>query len=285
MCVFFLGTALFLSACKKDLVQQQEVNKIDEISLSLENSDIFINSLDSIVNNTMAILNEINKVGGKQLLKEYMMISRQNPSYNDLKEFYVKNNLNDTKLLDLHTRNLANVLFIMSNHNELSSEDANIQSAVFFKISQNLQTNNLKNTKLKKVSTLRYNRLSINKLASSEMPEEPIDPEEPPIDPPGDMDLTWQEVGACALQTVGGAVAGSFKLFKQLHSVITGYNLGWRGIVNVSRSAFQTFAGSNAPGMAIGFAFCIAEKVFFDEDVPEPPINIDTIQWAETGEA
>lgn len=282
--MFLFFTASTLSSCKKNsTLSMVEKSKVEKISDNLVNSEIFATSLDSIVNNTIMIFSEVNKVGGKKLLSDYISLTKRNPSYLDLKKFYVDNNLDDEKLLSLHARNLANVLVIMQKHPELSSEDASTQADVFYNISANLRSDqDFSGTKIqklvgKRVNLFKQNNQEISLRASGE----PTTPDPNPSGPVGDM--TWQTVGACALNAVGGAIAGSFKLFKQLHSVITGYNLGYSAVVNVATSAFRTFAGSNAAGMAITFGVCIAaEYLFGDNEVPIPPT--DTLEWALPGD-
>lgn len=182
----------------------------------------------------------------------------------------------------------------MKEHPELSSEEEGIQSDVFFSMASALKSgNDFSATKLKKfmgkkIDLFSDNEIRISKRASSGGSTVPDDDPSEPVS----GDLTWQDVGACALEAVGGAIAGSFKLFKQLHGVITGYNLGYSGIVNVATSAFRTVAGSSAPVMAITFGFCIAREVIFgdeeeidsdDTDV-DFDLPIDSIEWAGIGE-
>ncbi|KXH84858.1 hypothetical protein [Chryseobacterium kwangjuense] len=279
--IFFFCSVIILNSCKKDSsLPVNEGNKIDEISNNLVNSETFASSLDSIVLNTMVIFKELNKVGGVALVKDYVNLSKLNPSYNDLKEFYLKNNLDAERFLLLHAKNLANVLVIMNKHPELTRENADIQSNVFYNISARLRTNyELSGTKIarlvgKKLNPFKDNARNIGLRASG---DDPTTPDTDPSRPPADM--TWQDVGACALEAVGGAIVGSFKLFKQLHGVITGYNLGYSGIVNVATSAFRTAVGSNAGVMAITFAVCIAKEYFFGNEVVPPPTD-----WAGFGD-
>ncbi|UPZ38318.1 hypothetical protein MUB18_08420 [Sphingobacterium sp. PCS056] len=275
--VFFIIIALF-SNCNKESVQISPDNEIEKISSKLMNSEIFSSSLDSIINNTMTILQEINSAGGKKLVKEYLTLSSKNPSYNQLSKFYSNNNLDTEKLLFLNAKNLANVLVIIENHPELSSKDGETQSNVFYNIAENLKsTSYISNTKIRKYANKKLNPFK-NKIQSSlsASNNEPTTPDDPKVP---ESSLSWQQVGSCALTSVGGAIAGSTKLFKQLHGVITGYNLGYSAIVNVATSAFRTFAGSNAAGMAITFGVCIAAEIIFgDEEMPVPAL--DTTEWA-----
>ena len=278
---FFFCSIIIFNSCKKESsLSVKENNKIDEISNNLVNSETFASSLDSIVVNTMIIFKELNKSGGVALVKDYVNLSKLNPSYNDLNEFYLKNNLDAEKFLSLNAKNLANVLVIMNKHPELTQENAEIQSDVFYNISTRLRTNHeLSGTKIarlmgKKLNPFKDDTKRIGLRASG---DDSTTPDTDPSQPPADM--TWQDVGACALEAVGGAIVGSFKLFKQLHGVITGYNLGYKGIVNVATSAFRTAVGSNAAGMAITFGICIAKEYFFGSEVTAPPTD-----WADFGD-
>jgi|SRR5690606_841668 hypothetical protein len=84
VCILFLN-----NGCQKDnhtVVEQR--NKIEEISTGLLNSEIFANALDSVVTNNILILREINEVGGRSLVKEYLTLSSHGATYDELRSFY-----------------------------------------------------------------------------------------------------------------------------------------------------------------------------------------------------
>lgn len=273
--------------CRKNAsVTEQTNQKVETYATQLINDESFAFSVNNIVNNTRSIFKIIQKKGGKKLLKNYMKLAKTNPSYNQLKGFYIANNIDTAKMLQLHSENLASVLFILDQNPSFAEENPEIQSKVLSHISSTMNRMNF-DSRYKNSPIIAYAKNDKEKVGSAENNFTRMnDPEEQPDDPddPITEDLGWESVAKCAVETIGGAIAGSTSLFKSLYNVITGYNLGFSGIVRVATSAFKTFMGSNAAGMAITFGTClIVEAIWGDNEPPDDDTTIypilDTINF------
>jgi hypothetical protein len=236
----------------------------------------------------------IKKTGGKTLLKSYIELSRLNPSYEQLKEFYITNKIDTTIMLQLHAENLASILYIMDKNPTFAEENPETQTEVFSNIASTIRqkdfTSKFKNAPIAAYAGSSKGNKDAVDVVDKDSPMASAN-EEVPEDSEEDItivdggDLSWSEVASCALEAIGSAVIGSAGLIKNLYNVITGYNLGYSGIVRVATSAFKTFAGSNAVGMAIGFGVCVVFATFWDA-VDEPPAEdttiystLDTLNW------
>lgn len=282
---------MLLFGCAKSKETERQETKVGLYKQQLLNDEIFSKSLDNIVNNTITISKTVQSKGGQELVKQYLKLSSSNPTYNQLKQFYLENHIDTTSMLSLHIQNVANVLYFLNENKNFAEENSELQSLVLADVSKTIKGKGFsimyKNSPISAYTNKKWTKL--NNTTSGTI-KRSVDPEEPPVDDPPieEGDLSWEEVAGCAVSTLTGAISGSTGLIRNLYNVITGYNLGFSGIVKVATSAFRTFAGSNAVGMAIGLGTCVGLAALDWGDAEEPPTldttiqldpAIDTINW------
>ena len=214
--------------------------------------------LDKFIINSADMYDLVEEKGGIYLLNQYESLMNSYTSYSQVESFYLANQIDTGLMIQKHAEPIAAWLKLLKENPQFSDLSASEQLTVINNIENTLlntsfisdNPGNILVTKFQQA----YNR-QLAKIGQNNGGFRKISTAR--------VDLTLNEVIACGLEALGGAIANGYNTWRTLYGIITGYNLGWSGIVNVSKSALRTVLGSNVGGMVIIFGFCVASAAFF----------------------
>lgn len=214
--------------------------------------------MDKFMTNSADMYDLVEDEGGIYLLNQYESLMNSYTDYDQVESFYLTNQIDTAFMIQKHAEPIAAWLKLLKENPQFSDLSASEQLTVINNIENTLlntsfisdNPGNILVTKFQQA----YNR-QLAKIGQNNGGFRKISTAR--------VDLTLNEVIACGLEALGGAIANGYNTWRTLYGIITGYNLGWSGIVNVSKSALRTVLGSNVGGMVIIFAFCVASAAFF----------------------
>lgn len=207
--------------------------------------------IDKFGNNAYGMAGAVFTRGGQKAVNDYNKVIHQHSSYNEVGQFYVQHALNKEAMLNAHAEILASLLYVYRQHPAFYALDVGQQQAVVSNVLAALKDPAFRNANAGSPVVKAYNKLRDRVHTASGAGGK----------------LTMDEVNDCLKGAVIGAIAGLLKNVEILYKVISGYNLGWSGIVNVAKSALQSALGSTAVGTLVSFGLCIAWD-FIDDYIP-----------------
>ncbi len=256
--VFFLAVCL-LAACKKGTDNHLESSL--ESSLSVESSvdlsaiastflwdSTFALVMEKAVNNSVDIHQILGVEGGSGAIAEHHELMDSSPSFKDVIEFYDNLGVDTSVVLTKQAEVFAAWLQLLDENPIFARLDLQDQLWVINDIKDTIKTETfrLANPTNPLVQTFENILVRVST--------------DPVIIENG---LSWGEVVECAVGSLGGALGNGWSTIRSLFGVITGHNLGWGGILNVTKSAMATLMHANAAGAAITFGFCLAGAALF----------------------
>ena len=225
----------------------QIVDPVPYYSERFMNDSGFAIVLDKFIYSSMNMHSLIGIAGGEKAIQDHHDLINSYKSYSSVQEFYLNLSVDTASMLQYHVEPTAAYLYLWElnpDFAELSMEQqlsviANIKSKL---LDPSYRSSNPNNQLVKMITDF---TTQINGRVTAR------------------ASISIEDVVECAFGAIGGAVAGSYGLIRELWNVINGYNLGYSGIARVARSAFRTVVGGNVAGVAINFAFCIVGTSFF----------------------
>jgi len=256
--IFSLGIAMTLFSCKKEK-QNEIVKQKDEAPSSIPKcppgedpvlfySDLFLSDptfevvIDKFGNNAFNIFKTLHEIGGDDLMKEYSGLISSYTDYRQIEQFYEDHKIDPDMMLTSKAEILASLLLLYKDHPDFYALKLNEQITVITNVFKTLKSSEYRANNPKNPVVLRYNQVIALPNGGA----------------PSMARLTMDEVGDCLEDAIIGGIANSIGVIRNLYNVITGYNLGFSGIVNVAKSALRTIVGSSAIGALVGFGLCCA---------------------------
>ncbi len=256
--IFSLGIAMSLFSCKKEK-QNEIVKQKDEVPSSIPKcppgedpvlfySDLFLSDptfevvVDKFGNNAFNIFRTLHKIGGDDLMKEYSGLLASYTDYSQIEQFYVVHRMDADVMLTSKAEILASLLLLYKDHPDFYALSINDQITVITNVFTTLKRPEYRADNPKNPVVLRYNQvIALPNGGVATMAR-----------------LSMDEVGDCLRDAVIGGIVNSIGVIRDLYNVITGYNLGFSGIVRVAKSALGSIIGGSAIGALVGFGLCCA---------------------------
>jgi hypothetical protein len=189
----------------------------------------------------------IGMAGGEGAVQEHHDLINNFKTYSSVQDFYLNLGIDTAIMLEYHVEPTAAYVYLCDLNPEFAELTQQQQLDVLSNIKSMLMDSNFRNANPNNPLVMKIYDVS-NRFNGSLTTR---------------MNVSLDDVVECAFGALGGAVASSYSLIRDLWSVINGYNLGYSGIARVARSAFRTAVGSNVAGIAINFAFCIVGTSLF----------------------
>ena len=206
----------------------------------------FATVIDKFGNNALDAVSAVYATGGMDAVQQYGNLMNTYSSYRQVEQFYDQYHLDKEVMLTTNAEILASMMVVYQQQPTFYNMQPAEQSTVINSVLASLKDPLFREAHAGSPVVKAYNglcqRAGTPQNAASK--------------------LTMDEVNDCLKGALLGALVGSWKTIRDIYNVITGYNLGWNGIVAVAKSALRTIVGSNTAGILIGFGLCIAWDVF-----------------------
>lgn len=204
--------------------------------------------VDNFGNSAYDVVEMVYKTGGKELVAQYDKLVHGTEGWAPVQEFYEQNGIDADAMLTKKAEVLASLLLLYKNHPDFYNMSIEDQSTVIRNVFTSLSEPQFRALHPKSPVVITYTALA-ERLGAEITPAQ--------------FRLTMSEVGDCLRDAVIGVIASSSSIIRDLYNTITGYNLGWSGIIRVAKSALSTVLHGNLIGAAVGFGLCIAWETFF----------------------
>ncbi len=254
-----ISSIFLLSACKKGLethldsslapsLQVETTVDLFAIASTFLNDSTFALVIEKVLNNSVETHQILGAQGGSPAVAEHDSLINSSPEFEDMINFYDSLGVDTSEVLTRQAEIFAVWLQLLDENPEFAELSLQDQLWVIDNVKDTLRTETFRLENPNNILVQKFE--DIISIVSTD----------PEIIENG---LTWGEVVECAANALGGAITSGWGTLRNLYNVITGYNLGWRGILNVAKSALGTLMHANAAGAAIGFGICVAGSAIF----------------------
>jgi len=257
-----LAAVCMLAGCKKTMWNEERTSDQGRICLPADPlqgtepasyySRLFLNDpafavvIDKFGNDAFTIVSTVQASGGNDALNSYNKIINTYSGYGEVEQFYSSYGIDKEAMLQLKANILASILYVYQQHPAFYNLTPEQQVMVIENVFTTLKDGAFRDANAVSPVVKAYNALA-QRVGAQQC---------------NSCKLTMDEVTDCLKGAVGGAIVGSIKVLRSLYNVITGYNLGWSGIVEVAKSALGTALKDTLVGALVGFGICVAWDAF-----------------------
>jgi hypothetical protein len=260
----FLINLLLLSSCTKENHTQVSIQKAERgfaqssiprcppgedpvvyYSNAFLTDDDFAFTLDRFMYSSMNMQQAVGIAGGSIAIQEHHQLINSYRNYASMQQFYLSYGIDTAYMLQNHAEPMAAYIHLWDRHPEFADLTMQQQLSVIEKIKLNLLDSNFRAANPGNPLVIKINGF-IAVFGNNQA-----------------LRLSLDEVVGCAFGAIGATIAGAWGVMRDLYNVIQGHNLGFSGIVRVTKSALRTLIGGNIVGMVVEFAFCVVGAAIF----------------------
>lgn len=231
----------------EDPPTSEDTNYVNYFSQYFLNDYSFALVIDKFGNNAIDMATLVNNQGGLPLVSQYGTMVSSYSSYSQFQGFCLQNGIDTSAMLNEHAEILGSVFNLNVSNPQFYNLDYSSQLSVITNVLNTLDSEDFRANNPNSPVVIAYNLILDRVAASGNIAAR----------------LTMDEVEDCLKDAIIGGIASTYNTVRQLWSVLTGYNLGWGGMVNVAKSALRSIIGSSAAGALVTFGLCIAWEIFW----------------------